>query len=139
LFINFTKGIYAVLDDMLKSDVPTDFADIFPSVIEGNKFEGKTFSLPDVVHPGGNIAVNYNKTLLKEKGLDEPKPGWTLTDWEALARNAADPVKVLPSTTPCPRLVFVPAFSRIPSNMRSNSTASPPARVMLNASSIPFS
>ena len=93
LFINFTKGIYAVLDDMLKNDAPPDFADIFPSVIEGNKFEGKSFSLPDVVHPGGNIAVNYNKTMLKEKGLDEPKPGWTLTDWEVLARKAADPDK----------------------------------------------
>jgi multiple sugar transport system substrate-binding protein len=93
LFINFTKGIYATLDDMLKSDAPADFADIFPSVIEANKFEGKSFSLPDVVHPGGNIAVNYNKTLLKEKGLDEPKPGWTLADWETLARKAADPDK----------------------------------------------
>lgn len=95
LFINYTKGIYAVLDDMLKNDAPADFADIFPSVIEGNKFEGKSFSLPDVVHPGGNIAVNYNKTMLKEKGLDEPKPGWTLTDWEVLARKAADPDKAI--------------------------------------------
>ncbi len=90
LFINFTKGIYAVLDDMFKSDPPPDFADIFPSVMEGNQFDGKNFSLPDVTHPGGNIAVNYNKTLLAEKGLEEPKPGWTLADWEALARKAAD-------------------------------------------------
>ncbi|MFC1465840.1 MAG: extracellular solute-binding protein [Candidatus Brachytrichaceae bacterium NZ_4S206] len=93
LFINFTKGIYAVLDDMFKSDPPPDFADIFPSVMEGNKFEGKNFSLPDVVHPGGNIVVSYNKTLLAEKGLEEPKAGWTLADWEALARKAADPEK----------------------------------------------
>jgi len=93
LFINFTKGIYAVLDDMFKSDAPPDFADIFPSVMEGNRFDGKNFSLPDVTHPGGNIAVSYNKTLLKEKGLEEPKAGWTLADWEALARAAADPGK----------------------------------------------
>jgi ABC-type glycerol-3-phosphate transport system substrate-binding protein len=93
LFINFTKGIYAVLDDMFKSDAPPDFADIFPSVMEGNRFDGKNFSLPDVTHPGGNIAVSYNKTMLKEKGLEEPKAGWTLADWEALARAAADPGK----------------------------------------------
>lgn len=93
LFINFTKGIYAPLDDMFKSDPPPDFADIFPSVMDGNKFEGKNFSLPDVTHPGGNIAVNYNKTMLAEKGIEEPKAGWTLADWEALARKAADPGK----------------------------------------------
>jgi multiple sugar transport system substrate-binding protein len=93
LFINFTKGIYAPLDDMFKSDAPPDFADIFPSVMEGNKFEGQNFSLPDVTHPGGNIAINYNKTLLAEKGLEEPKAGWTLADWETLARAAADPAK----------------------------------------------
>jgi|GEM_PF-708162 len=93
LFINFTKGIYAVLDDMLKSNAPPDFADIFPSVMEGNKFEGKNFSLPDVTHPGGNIAISYNKTLLKAKGLAEPKAGWTLADWEQLARAAADTKK----------------------------------------------
>jgi ABC-type glycerol-3-phosphate transport system substrate-binding protein len=93
LFINFTKGIYAPLDDMFKTDSPPDFADIFPSVMEGNKFEGKNFSLPDVTHPGGNIAVCYNKTMLKEKGLSEPQAGWKLSDWEALARQAADPDK----------------------------------------------
>ena len=93
LFINFSKGIYAVLDDLFKSDAPPDFADIFPSVMAGNRFEGKNFSLPDVTHPGGNIAISYNKTMLKQKGLEEPKPGWTLADWEALARKAADPAK----------------------------------------------
>ena len=90
LFLNFSKGIYQSIDDMLKSTPPEDFADIFPSVMAGNMLDGRNFSLPDVTHPGGNIAVSYNKNILKEKGLAEPKADWTFTDWEELARAAAD-------------------------------------------------
>jgi ABC-type glycerol-3-phosphate transport system substrate-binding protein len=60
-------------------------------VIAGNQIDGKNFSVPGVVHPGGNIAVNYNKTLLAEKGLPEPQAGWTINDWTELAKAAADP------------------------------------------------
>ncbi|GIV77312.1 substrate-binding domain-containing protein [Litorilinea aerophila] len=91
LFINYLKGIYLELDDLWASDPLPDFEDIYPSVLEGNAFEGKNFSIPVHVHPGGNIAVNYNKTMLEEKGLPEPQPGWTFDDWTELARSAADP------------------------------------------------
>ena len=94
LFINFTKGIYLPIDDLLKSSPPPDFADIFPSVMAGNQFDGKNFSLPDVTHPGGNIAVSYNKDILKAKGLSEPKAGWSMADWEELARAATEKDKV---------------------------------------------
>jgi len=33
----------------------------------------------------------YNKDMLAEKGLPEPQDGWTMNDWEELARAAADP------------------------------------------------
>ena len=91
IFINFLKGIYLEIDDLLDTAPPDDFDDFYPSVLEGNQWEGKNFSLPDVVHPGGNIAVNYNKTMLEEKGLPEPQLGWTISDWTELARAAADP------------------------------------------------
>jgi len=91
LFINFLKGIYAEIDDMLAADAPADWDDNYPSVIAGNQLDGKNFSIPGVVHPGGNIAVIYNKTMLAEKGLPEPQDGWTMNDWEELARAAADP------------------------------------------------
>ncbi len=91
LFINFLKGIYMDIDDMLAADAPADWDDIYPSVITGNQLDGKNFSIPGVVHPGGNIAVMYNKTMLAEKGLPEPQEGWTMNDWEELARAAADP------------------------------------------------
>jgi multiple sugar transport system substrate-binding protein len=91
LFINYVKGIYMEIDDLLASDPPSDFDDIYPSVMAGNSLDGKNFSIPGVVHPGGNISVNYNKTILEEKGLPEPQAGWTISDWTELARAAADP------------------------------------------------
>ena len=91
LFINFLKGIYMEIDDLLASDAPEDFDDIYPSVMAGNSLDGKNFSFPGVVHPGGNIAVNYNKTLLEEKGIPLPADGWTMNDWTELAKAAADP------------------------------------------------
>jgi ABC-type glycerol-3-phosphate transport system substrate-binding protein len=91
LFINFLKGIYLEIDDLLASDPPSDFDDIYPSVMAGNSLDGKNFSVPGVVHPGGNIAVNFNKTMLEEKGLPLPADGWTIADWTELAKAAADP------------------------------------------------
>ncbi|MEZ4731183.1 MAG: extracellular solute-binding protein [Caldilineaceae bacterium] len=91
LFINYLKGIYLEIDDLLASNPPEDFDDIYPSVMAGNALDGKNFSIPGVVHPGGNIAVNYNKTILAEKGLPEPQAGWTINDWTELAKAAADP------------------------------------------------
>jgi ABC-type glycerol-3-phosphate transport system substrate-binding protein len=91
LFINYLKGIYAEIDDLLASDAPADYDDIYPSVMAGNSLDGKNFSFPGVVHPGGNIAVNYNKTYLESKGLPLPQEGWTMADWTELATAAADP------------------------------------------------
>jgi len=91
LFVNYLKGIYMEIDDFLASDPPDDYDDIYPSVMAGNSLDGKNFSFPGVVHPGGNIAVNYNKTLLEEKGIPLPQEGWTFADWTELAKSAADP------------------------------------------------
>ena len=91
LFINYLKGIYLEIDDLLASNPPEDFDDIYPSIMAGNALDGKNFSIPGVVHPGGNIAVNYNKQILADKGLPEPQAGWTINDWAELAKAAADP------------------------------------------------
>ena len=91
LFINFLKGIYLPIDDLLASDPPEDYDDIYPSIMAGNSLDGQNFSFPGVTHPGGNISVNYNKTMLEEKGLPLPQEGWTLSDWTELAKSAADP------------------------------------------------
>ncbi|MCC6457658.1 MAG: extracellular solute-binding protein [Caldilineaceae bacterium] len=90
LYINFLKGIYMQIDDFLASDPPADYDDLYPSIMAGNALDGKNFSFPGVVHPGGNIAVNYNKTYLEEKGLPLPVDGWTFSEWTELAKAAAD-------------------------------------------------
>jgi multiple sugar transport system substrate-binding protein len=90
LFINFLKGIYMPIDDAMAADPLPDYEDIYPSVMAGNSLDGVNFSVPGVVHPGGNIAVMYNKQILADKGLPEPQPGWTFNDWTELARAAAD-------------------------------------------------
>lgn len=91
LFVNYLKNIYLEIDDLLASDPPSDFDDIYPSVMAGNALNGKNFSVPGVVHPGGNIAVTFNKTMLEEKGLPLPEEGWTFAQWTELAKAAADP------------------------------------------------
>jgi ABC-type glycerol-3-phosphate transport system substrate-binding protein len=91
LFINFLKGIYLELDDLFAASPPPDFDDIYPSIMVGNQLDGKNFSMPETVHPGGNIAVNINKTILDEKGLELPGEGWTRDDWRDLAYDLADP------------------------------------------------
>ncbi len=90
LFINYLKGIYLEIDDLLASSPPADYDDMYPSIMAGNALDGKNFSIPGVVHPGGNIAVVYNKTYLAEKGLADPQAGWTMSDWTELAKSAAD-------------------------------------------------
>jgi multiple sugar transport system substrate-binding protein len=91
LFINYLRGIYMELDEMFAADPLPDLDDIYPSVLAGNMLDGKNFSIPGVVHPGGNIALNFNKTMLEEKGLPLPEAGWTFQDWDNLVRAAADP------------------------------------------------
>ena len=70
---------------------PSDYDDIYPSVMAGNSLNGKNFSMPGVVHPGGNIAVMFNKTLLEEKGIPLPEEGWNFEQWTEMAKAAADP------------------------------------------------
>ena len=73
IFINFVKGIYLETDDLWAGSPPDDPDDFYPSVLEGNKWQGKSFNLPDVIHPGGNIGLAYNKTMLEET-RDCPSP-----------------------------------------------------------------
>ena len=91
LFNSYLKGIYMEIDDFIASSPPDDYDDMYPSVMAGNSLNGKNFSMPGVVHPGGNIAVMFNKTMLEEKGIPLPEEGWTFDQWTEMAKAAADP------------------------------------------------
>jgi ABC-type glycerol-3-phosphate transport system substrate-binding protein len=103
LFVNYLKGIYMEIDDFLASDAPEDYDDIYPSVMAGNSLDGKNFSFPGVVHPGGNISINYNKTLLEEKGLPLPNPVGRLPIGQKLPRPRLTPTMASSAwaTSPC--------------------------------------
>ncbi len=90
LFILYLQGVYLEIDDYLDSSPPEDFDDIYPSVMAGNSFNGVNFSMPGVVHPGGNIAAMYNISMLEEKGLPLPTREMNLLELAELGREAAD-------------------------------------------------
>jgi ABC-type glycerol-3-phosphate transport system substrate-binding protein len=87
------RGIFKALDDYIASSPPDDFEDFFPLVMEVNKFEGKQYSLPQFVHAGGNIVFIWNKNILADAGVDEPKAGWTWQDLAEMAKKVANKEK----------------------------------------------
>ena len=52
--------------------------------------DGKIVGFPAVID---NLAVVYNKKLLKAAGVAPPKPGWTWSDYRALAKKLTNPAK----------------------------------------------
>ena len=74
IFINFLKGIYLEIDDLLASAPPDDFDDFYPSVLEGNQWEGKNFSLPDVVHQVATSPSTTTRRCWKKKAC--PSRNW---------------------------------------------------------------
>jgi multiple sugar transport system substrate-binding protein len=86
-------GIYAPIDDYLLASPPINFEEFFPSPMEANKFEGKQYSLPHFVHPGSNILIVYNKTILDEAGVPEPSRDWTYDDLAQMAVQCTDKEK----------------------------------------------
>jgi multiple sugar transport system substrate-binding protein len=52
--------------------------------------DGKVVGFPAVID---NLAVVYNKKILKAAGVAPPKPGWTWSDYRALAKKLTNPGK----------------------------------------------
>jgi len=88
---NAYRGVYLALDELIDSSPPEDFEDFFPLGIEGLRFEGTLYCLPNIIKPGPISALYWNKSLLEEAGIDEPTEDWTLFDLEEAARAVADP------------------------------------------------
>lgn len=88
---NSYRGVYLALDELIDSNPPDDFEDFFPLGIEGLRFEGTLYCLPNIIKPGPVSAIYWNKSLLEEAGIDEPTDEWTFIDVEEAARAVANP------------------------------------------------
>ena len=65
-----------------------DWQDFYPSVRAVTTVNGKVVGMPALVD---NLAIVYNKSLLKKAGVAPPTPTWTWDDFRAAAKKLTDP------------------------------------------------
>lgn len=75
------SGALAPLDGYL-AKAKVDIKDFYPSLLEYDRFDRKTFALPVSTN---NLGLFYNKDLFKKAGLDPEKPP---TNWDELREYA---------------------------------------------------
>ncbi|MFJ8469811.1 ABC transporter substrate-binding protein [Streptomyces swartbergensis] len=80
----YTQGMLP-LDDLIDKN-KFDVTDFDKSVMEGLSADGKQYALPYDVGP---VILTYNKDMFRNAGVPEPKVGWTLTEFESVARKLA--------------------------------------------------
>ncbi|OUD04893.1 ABC transporter substrate-binding protein [Streptomyces swartbergensis] len=78
----FFQGMLPLDDLIAKNDF--DVTDFDKSVMEGLSADGKQYALPYDVGP---VMLTYNKDIFRNAGVPEPKPGWTLAEFESVARK----------------------------------------------------
>ncbi|MEU1848730.1 sugar ABC transporter substrate-binding protein [Streptomyces sp. NPDC019990] len=71
------------LDDLIAKN-KFDLSDFDKSIMEGLKVDGKQYALP---YDLGPAILTYNKDMFRTAGVPEPKPGWTLSEFESAARE----------------------------------------------------
>ncbi|AZH84778.1 sugar ABC transporter substrate-binding protein [Plantibacter sp. PA-3-X8] len=75
---NYTD-VLLPLDDLAKSS-GTALDEFDATALDAMKVDGKLYALP---YDTGPLVMFYNKDLFAEAGVAEPKPGWTVDDFEA--------------------------------------------------------
>ena len=78
------------LDDYLKGNKEWDDRrkDASPPLLKDHYWQGKQYSMPLYA---ATYAMYYNRALFKQRGLAEPKAGWTWNDFVDLGRRGASP------------------------------------------------
>lgn len=87
---NSYRGIYLPVDELIDSSPPDNFEDFFPFAVEGLRWEGQLYCLPDIIKPGPISILYWNKDILRDAGIEEPDGTWTMLDLEEAARAATD-------------------------------------------------
>ncbi|WP_427889712.1 ABC transporter substrate-binding protein [Kribbella sp. GL6] len=71
------------LDDLMKKyGLKTE--DFDKPIMDGLKSDGKQVAIP---YDSGPMVIFYNKDLFKAAGVPDPKPGWTMADFESAAKK----------------------------------------------------
>ncbi|MFD7156002.1 ABC transporter substrate-binding protein [Kribbella sp. NPDC059898] len=71
------------LDDLMKKyGLKTE--DFDKPIMDGLKSDGKQVAIP---YDSGPMVIFYNKDLFKAAGVPDPKPGWTMDEFEAAAKK----------------------------------------------------
>ncbi|MCD6289430.1 MAG: sugar ABC transporter substrate-binding protein [Anaerolineae bacterium] len=77
------------LDPFIEAE-PADFLkDYLPKALESVRYHGQTIALPADLDV---LVVYYNKQLFDEAGVPYPTPGWTWSDFVALAQALTKPL-----------------------------------------------
>ena len=83
------KGVFLDLGPLVaKTDCDVD--DFIPAAIEGGTLDGMLFAFPYETNTGNENIYYYNKTMLAEKGIEEPTDDWTMDEFVEKCIAATD-------------------------------------------------
>lgn len=85
------KGWYRAIDDLLDAGVVPDYDDFYEIGVENQKFEGKTYGLPDSAVLGPTTYITWNRGLLEKAGVQPPNADTDLWDLYDIATKVAKP------------------------------------------------
>src|SRR3990170_2937736 len=91
---NFTD-VLVPLDD-LAAEAGTDLSEFDETALDAMKVDGDLFALP---YDTGPLMMFYNRDLFAQAGVDEPQPGWSVSDFEAAGAALKTAGKQLYATT----------------------------------------
>lgn len=91
---NYTDQLVPI--DSLAEKAGTDLTAYDTTALNGMKVDGKLYALP---YDTGPYLLFYNRDMFKAAGVAEPKPGWTVSDFEAAGAALKAKGKVLFAST----------------------------------------
>lgn len=72
------RGVFADLHDRFAKDPSINLDDYVPQSKEYFQYKGRQYALPS---EGGAITWFYNKTMLQQAGLRDPRRDWNIAEW----------------------------------------------------------
>lgn len=83
------KGCFLALDSLTKT-TDIGLSDFFPAALEGAKYKGKLYGLPQEFQTGNQNIMLLNKDMFDKKGVKLPTDEWTTQDFVDTAVKLTD-------------------------------------------------